>query len=160
MGQEDVIVADTQGQEVKIKIAQITEIQSIRQIKVEPREKTTKENAEEADEALIYAPLIPVAIALWPFLRAMGLDAGKNDEDKEKAMRAYGGMSKEDLITYLGEPIEKYHCDDKYGGQEVWVYKKDQVLRGGRALFIRLAEGKVYHTGSVKNFRGAVHQTV
>lgn len=139
-GQEDVIVIDEQGKEVRLRLADITEIKRIRRFKVVPH----KSKAEAAGEVLIYAPLIPVAIATWPFLRAMGLDAEKNSDDDEKAQLAYGGMSKEDLMTYVGGPLEKYHCDDKSGGHEVWVYKKDQVLRGGRALFINVADGKVY----------------
>lgn len=149
---EDVIVKDAHGQEVKVKIAQITEIQSIRWIKVKPKGKTTGEAAEESAEALSYAPLIPVAIATWPFLRAAGLDAGKNADDKGKAFMAYGGMSKEDLITRIGDPMEKYYCEGKNGDYEVWIYKKDQVLRGGRALFIRSEDGMVYHTSHNTTF--------
>jgi len=151
-GQEDVVVTDGQGQDVRIKIDKITEIQSIRQLKREPREKRAKGDREEIGYLLIYAPLIPVAIVTWPLLRVMGLDAVKNAEDKEKAERAYGGMSRQDLITYVGEPVEKYHCYDKYGGHEVWIYGKDQVLRGGRSLFISLTEGDVYHTSHDTTF--------
>lgn len=151
-GQEDIYVADAHGKEVKINLAQITEIQSIRQIKIVPRQKTTAEVADELGEGALYAPLVPVAIAVLPLLRAMGLDAGKNDADKGKARLAYDGMSKNDLIANIGEPIEKYHCKDEYGGQEVWIYKKGQVLRGGRALFIHLGDGKVYHTSHDTTF--------
>jgi len=38
VGQDDVIVAGANGQEVKIKIAQIAEIQSIRKLKKNPRQ--------------------------------------------------------------------------------------------------------------------------
>ncbi|MBN2332422.1 MAG: hypothetical protein JXO49_12610 [Deltaproteobacteria bacterium] len=151
-GSEDVIVTDLQGQEVRVKIAQITEIQSRRQIRVMPKGKTTDEAAEEAAEALTYAPLIPIAIATWPFLRASGLDEGKNADDKEKALIAYGGMSKEELIKHLGDPMEKYYCKDNYGDEEVWIYNKDQVLRGGRALFIRSADEMVYYTSHNTTF--------
>jgi len=151
-GQEGVFVADAHGEEVRINFAQITEIQTIRHIKRTPRQKTPGETAAEVGEVAEYAPLIPVAIATLPFLRAMGLDAGKNDEDKGKATLAYGGMSKNDLITHIGDPMERYHCADKYGGHEVWIYRKDQVLRGGRALFIGLADGKVYHTSHDTTF--------
>lgn len=56
-------------------------------------------SATAVTESLIYAPCIPAAIATWPFLRASGLDALKNDEDKSKARLVYEGMSKKDLIT-------------------------------------------------------------
>jgi len=151
-GQENIYVRDADGNEVKINIAQITEIQSIRQIKITPRKKTTGEAAADLGEGALYAPTVPVAIATLPFLSAMGLNAGKNDEDKGKAQLAYGGMSKDELTTYIGEPDEKYHCKNKYGGNEVWVYKKGQVLRGGRALFIGLNDGKVYHTSHNTTF--------
>ena len=153
-GQEGVIVTDTHGQEVRIKIAQITEIERIRRFKVESRKKTMGEKAGEAGEVLTYAPLIPVAITSWPFLRASGLDAGKNDDDNEKAKLAYGGMSKEDLVTYVGEPKEQYYCREVKGtgGKEVWVYEKDKVLRGGMAMFIDLDEGVVYHTSHHTTF--------
>ena len=145
-GQEDVIVADPHGQEVKIKIAQITRIQSIRRIKVKPYKETTSDVAEASAEFLIYAPLIPIAIASRPFLGAMGIDQQKISDDEGKAMMAYGGMSKKDLITYVGEPAEEYYCESKQGGFEIWVYEKAQVLRGGRALFIDLDDDAVYNT--------------
>lgn len=151
-GQKDVIVTDAYGQEVQIEIDQITEIERIRRFKVVPRKTTMGEKADTAGEVLIYAPLIPVAIASWPILRMFGLDAVKNDDDKEKALLAYGGMSKEDLTMYVGEPKEKYYCKNKYGDQEIWIYEKSQVLRGGRALFIYLDDGVVYHTSHDTTF--------
>lgn len=151
-GQEGVYVVDVRGQQVKINVDQITGIQSLREIKNTPHKKTTDKTAEELSEAALYAPLVPVAIISWPFLKAMGLDAGKNAEDGEKAQLAYGGMSRDDLATYVGEPLEKYHCKSKYGSNEVWIYQNDHVLRGGRALFINLEDGKVYHTSHDTTF--------
>ena len=151
-GQEDVFVADARGEEVRINFAQITEIQTIRHIKRTPRQKTPGETAEEVGEVVELAPLIPVAIATLPFLGAMGLDAGENDEDNGKASLAYGSMSKNDLINHIGAPMEKYHCKDKYGGHEVWIYRKDKILRGGRSLFIQLSDEKVYHTSHDTTF--------
>jgi len=151
-GQEDVFVQDARGEEVRLNFAQITEIQTIRYIRRTPRQKTPGETAEEVGETVELAPMIPVAIATLPFLSAMGLDTGKNDEDKGKAALAYGSMTKNDLITHIGDPVERYHCEDKYGGHEVWIYRKGQVLRGGRVLFIGLADGKVYYTSHNTNF--------
>jgi len=151
-GEEEVFVADPHGEEVRINLAQITEIRTVRYIKVTPRHKTTGEKAEEAVVFLEYAPFIPVAIATWPILRVSGLDAGKNAEDTGKASMAYGGMSKEDLITYIGEPMEEYYCEGKHGDEEIWIYEKSQVLRGGRALFINLDDGVVYHTSHNTTF--------
>lgn len=143
-GGEDVIVTgENDGKEVKIKISQITEIRRIRKIKVAPNRNKTGNVAE----GLIYLPLIPFAIASRPFFRAMGLDAEKDSIDAGKAMLAYGGMSKKDLETYVGEPVEKYYCKSKQKDNfEIWVYDKEKVLRGGRTLFIDLATGKVDHT--------------
>lgn len=151
-GRDNAIVTDAHGQELQIRIAEITEIQTIRHIKIRPREKTSGNTAEAVGEGLIYAPLIPVAIATWPLLRAMGLDANKNAEDKEKAMMAYGGMSKEDLIAYIGKPKEKYYCKGEHGDQEIWIYEKSKILRGGRSLFINLDDGMVYYTSQDTNF--------
>lgn len=143
---EDVLVRDVQKQKLRLKIAQITEIKSIRHIRVKPKRRTTDETVESAAEALTYTPLVPLAITTWPFLRASGLDEGKNADDKVKALIAYGGMSKKELVKYVGEPIEKYYCKDNDGDEEVWIYNKEQVLRGGRAIFIRSANKRVYYT--------------
>jgi hypothetical protein len=149
VGQEYVIVTDLDAKEVKIKIADIIEIERIRKMKTpaNSRDKKGSSTADAVGETLIYTPLIPVAIGTWPFLRAMGLDAKKNDEDEEKARLIYEGMSKKDLILNIGEPKEKYHCEAKNarGDEEIWVYEKGQVLRGGRTLFIDLDKGVVYH---------------
>ena len=150
-GQEEVLVMDARGKEVRINFAQITEIHTIRHIKRTKRQKTTGKTAEEVVEVVTLAPMIPL-IATLPFLRAMGLDGGKNAEDNGKARLAYGGLSKNDLVTHIGAPMEKYHCADVYGGHEVWIYRKGQVLRGGRALFIKLADEKVYVTSHHTTF--------
>jgi CRISPR/Cas system CMR subunit Cmr4 (Cas7 group RAMP superfamily) len=148
-GQNYVIVTDKRGQEIRLSISEITEVERIRRIK---RSDTSSKNgesntAEAVGETLIYAPLVPVAIAMWPALRASGLDAGKNAEDNRKARLVYEGMSKEALKTYVGEPKEKYYCEAKGRSKahEVWVFEEDKVLRGGRALFVDLESDKVYH---------------
>jgi hypothetical protein len=148
--QGEVIVIDANDkQQEKIKIAQITQIQRIRKIKVAPAQNKTGSVAE----GLVYLPLIPFAIVSRPFLGVMGLDANKNSTDAAKAMLAYGGMSKKELITYIGEPVEKYFCKSKQKSNiEIWVYDKSQVLRGGRTLFINLADDKVYHTSADTTF--------
>ena len=149
VGQKYVIVTDMDEKEVKIRIADITEIERIRKIQTptNSREEKGSGAADAIGETLIYAPLVPVAIGTWPFLRAMGLDAKKNAEDKEKARLIYEGMSKKDLMLNIGEPKEKYHCEGKNGSgaEEIWVYEKGQVLRGGRSLFINLNKGVVYY---------------
>jgi hypothetical protein len=155
-GQKYVIVTDRHGQEIRLAINEITEIERIRRIKRpdSTAKKGESSNGEAVGETLIYAPLVPVAIAMWPALRASGLDAGKNAEDKRKAGLVYEGMSKEDLKTYVGEPKEKYYCKAKGKGKayEVWVFEKDKVLRGGRALFIDLESDKVYHNSYHTSF--------
>lgn len=149
-GQDYVIVTDErQGKEVKLAISEIVEIERIRRMKstVTSAGKHQGNTAEAIGETLIYAPFIPL-VTVRPLFGAMGLDEEKNSEDGEKASLAYEGMSKEDLRTYIGEPKEKYHCKAKDGSvaNEVWIYREDQVLRGGRSLFIRLDDEKVYHT--------------
>jgi hypothetical protein len=52
----------------------------------------------------------------------------------------------------VGEPKEKYYCKAKGKAYEVWVFEKDKVLRGGRALFIDLESDKVYHNSYHTSF--------
>jgi hypothetical protein len=148
-GQKYVIVTDKRGKEIKLATSEITKIERVRRIKRPDNSPNKGESntAEAVAETLVYAPLVPIAIATWPVLRTSGLDAGKNAEDNRKARLVYEGMSKEDLRAYVGEPKEKYHCEakDSSGDYEVWVYEKNQVLRGGRALFIDLEKGEIYH---------------
>jgi len=155
-GQKYVLVADDQGQDIRLATSEITEVERIRKIK-KPASSSAKSEASTAETVgifLIYAPLIPVAIASWPALSAMGLDAHKNAEDAQKAKFVYRGMSKEDLNEYIGEPEEKYYCE-AHGGreaEEVWVFGKDKVLRGGRTLFINLKSGTVSHNACPTSF--------
>jgi hypothetical protein len=155
-GLKYVIVTDKRGKEIKLAISEITKIERVRRIKKPDNspEKGESNTTEAAAEILIYAPLVPVAIATWPVLRTLGLDAGKNAEDNWKARLVYEGMSKEDLRVYVGEPKEKYYCEakDRSGDYEIWVYEKDQVLRGGRALFINFDKGEIYHNSYHTSF--------
>ena len=144
---DDVIAIDEHGKETKVKLAQIMEIQTTRWVWIERGGETIGKAAEASAEALLYAPLVPLAIAGWPFWRS----AGFATDDSGKAMLAYEGMTKEDLVTYIGNPVEIYHCNDEYGGHEIWVYKEDKVLRGGRALFISSNKGKVFHASNDPN---------
>jgi len=141
-----VIATDKHGNEMKLTTSEITEIERIRWIN-RPKPSGKNKTTEAIGETLTYAPLIPVAIVSIPFLNAMGLDAKVNAEDNEKSRLVYEGMSKEELETYIGKPKEKYYCDNRrgYPANEIWVYEKHQVLRGGRALFINLEKNKVYH---------------
>ncbi len=162
-GQKRVIVMDKHGKEIELMTTEVTKIERIRRIsRPENSAKKGKSNTAAAvAETVFYAPMIPAAIVLWPFLRASGLDAGKNAEDNLKARLIYKGMSKNDLLTYIGEPMEKYLCIPKEQNnwskeKEVWVYGKDKVLRGGRSLFIDLNKGEVdhnsYHTSFFKKW--------
>ena len=155
-GQKYVVVTDTRGKELRLSISQITEIERIRQIK-SSETSTTKGGGNAADtvgETLIYGPLVPVSIALWPALRLSGLDAKKNAEDNQKARLVYEDMSKEDLKRFVGEPKEKYYCESqgKSKAHEVWVFEHEKILRGGRALFIDLTTDKVYHNSYNTSF--------
>lgn len=148
-GQECVIVTDEHhGKEVKLPISEITEIEHIWRIK-RPANSGGKHQANSAEavgESLIYAPMIPIAVSTWPFLRMMGLDEKKNSRDREKALWIYGGMNKDVLRESIGEPKHRYLCKSENSRDrfEVWSYENDQVLRGGRFLFLNLDKGKVY----------------
>lgn len=155
-GTNAVYVAQTDRRPVKISLARITQIETLRRIRITPRQRTTGAAARSLGEAAPYVPLIPFALTTWPLLRATGLDAAKNDADKGKAQLAYGGMSKSELIRQIGEPVERYLCKGKSRDNEVWIYGKGQVLRGGRALFIDSVSGKVYYTSyNTTFFKGA-----
>ena len=134
---------DQHGNGIKVPINEITEIKRLRWFNASSK----VEHTEAIGEALIYAPLIPVAIVVTPFLKAMGLDAQANAQDSEKSHLVYVGMSKEELETYIGKPKEKYYCSNKTGqpSDEVWIFEPHQVLRGGRVLFIDLESNQVYH---------------
>lgn len=102
-----------------------------------------------AGEALIYAPLIPLALTR-PLFRAVGLDGQKNEDDNSKARRVYQGMSRKDLLESVGEPSEKYACllnlhNKPAIPQQIWVYPDEKVLRGGRTLTLDLATETVSH---------------
>lgn len=158
-GKKRVIVMDKHGKEIELMTTEVMKIERIRRI-LRPDDSAKKGKSNTAGavaDTVFYAPMVPTAIVLWPFLRASGLDAGKNAEDKLKARLVYEGMSKSDLLKYIGEPMEKYLCIPKEQNrwskeEEVWVYRKDQVLRGGRSLFINLDKGEVYYNSYDTSF--------
>lgn len=144
-----VIVKDAKGNEARLAIDRITEIARIQTLKRADAPAGTHQGSalEAAGEALILAPLVPVAIVSWPFLGALGLDEEKNSQDREKALLAYGSMSREAVREGIGAPQARYYCRDSTGRQiEVWSYDATKVLRGGRFLFFNSADGTVYFT--------------
>lgn len=152
-GEKYVIVTDKRGKEIKVITSDITKIERIRRIKSSKgsHEKKESHTAESVAAAVTYAPLLPVA-TLWPLTRPWGLDMQHNAELRTKAQLVYHNMSMKDLRAYIGEPKEKYHCESKYGGEFIWLYEKEKVLPGGRALFISKRTGKVYHNSSDTTF--------
>ncbi|RMF24645.1 MAG: hypothetical protein D6760_02890, partial [Deltaproteobacteria bacterium] len=109
---------------------------------------------EGAAEVAVYAPFLPL-VAARPVFGLMGLDEGKNADDEEKAALAYEGMTKDELLAYVGEPKERYRCESLAGAarpKEVWVYENDKVIRGARAMFLELPQGVVYHTSEDTSF--------
>ena len=148
-GQDYVIVKDERNKkEMNLPINDILEIEHIWRFKKQStsRKKHKEETADAVGEFLIFAPLIPVAIGMMPILEVTGLDAKENAKDESKAGLVYRGMLKEDLRVYVGEPKNKYLCKDiNFGDYEVWIYGKDQVLSGGRELYIDLDDNTVYY---------------
>lgn len=143
-GEKNIVVTDKRGQETKLPINDIIQIERIRQTNIQP---VSGNVSEVIAETAIYAPLIPVTLPMWPVLHMSGLDAQQNAKDNEKARLVYEGMSEEELIKFIGIPKEKYFCEAKgqLTAHEVWVYDEEKVLRGGRALFIDSLSDKVYH---------------
>lgn len=147
-GREYLMAADVaQGKEVKVAMRDITGIERIRRFDQSAASSGKDVSAGTAiGETLIYAPLIPVAIVSRPFLRAMGLDEEKNSNEREKALLVYGGMTRDVLKASLGEPVQRHLCsgDDPQKKFEIWSYRKEQVLSGGRFLFLDADKGAVF----------------
>lgn len=135
--QQHVIVTDVQGRDL---VLPFNEIDRLRYLSAREQPESSRDVSvgETAGYALIYGPMVPIAVAALPVLSAFGLNEGKNSADERKAALVYKGMSRNQLRTYIGEPKERYSCDGYAGYTEVWVFENDVVLRGGRALFIHL----------------------
>lgn len=151
-GREYLIVSDaSQGDEVKVAVQDVTEIVLSKRFEAPTTTGNTSSSTGSAiGEALIYVPLIPVAIVSRPFLRAMGLDEENNSNEREKALMVYGGMSKKALKDSLGLPLQQHLCntDDPQSKFEVWQYKKEQMLSGGELLFLNSEKGVVFFASS------------
>lgn len=152
-GREFLIASDTpQGKEMRVAVQDVTEIE--RSKRFEPTSTTTGSTSSSTGaavgEALVYAPLIPVAVVSRPFLRAMGLDEEKNSNEREKALMVYGGTSRDVLKASLGVPLQRHLCnsDDPQSKFEVWRYKKEQMLSGGELLFLNSEKGVVFFASS------------
>lgn len=143
-----VIVTNAKAEASRMALSEIREIYRVYHPKKTIRKSSgTSTTAEEVGVALIYAPLIPVGVASWPVLSAMGLDEQKNSEDREKARLVYDGLTRPELEGIQGAPVEKYLCqrtDRKDSPVEIWAYEKEKVIRAARYLFIDTKTGKVY----------------
>jgi hypothetical protein len=160
---ESVIVYGVDGKETEIVFSAITDLQVFKKQQTANQTVSHKvSNVSGAAEGLVYAPLLPVAIGTWPLLRAMGLDQSKNESDNARARLIYHGLSRQDLLSGVGIPREKYSCIQKLNlrekrdiAHEIWVYDESLVLRGGRTLFIDQGTGIVshnsFHTTFFKN---------
>lgn len=160
---ESATVIGAEGKE-EIPFADITELLISKKPKAlsqldSQKKASTRAASSGVGEALMYAPLIPIAVVSWPLASAMGLDESKNDLDRAKARRIYHGMSKNDLLESVGAPKEKYSCflklplTEKQGtADEVWIYDDGKVLRGGRTLFINIDKGTVYNNSHHTSF--------
>lgn len=152
-GREYLMATDVpQGKEVKVAVHDITGIERIRRLDQSAASmgKTSGDTGTAIGTALIYAPLIPVAIVTRPFLRAMGLDEEKNSNEREKALLVYGGMTRDALQASLGAPVQRYLCsiDNSQNKFEIWSYRKEQMLQGGEHLFLSTDKGAVFYVSS------------
>jgi hypothetical protein len=147
-GDDTVVVRDERGTVSKIAINVITDIYRVTHFDTENEQEGKRRGSAAATvgETMIYAPLVPVAVVSWPFLRAMGLDEHKNSNDREKALVIYGGMTKQDLHKAIGEPDNRYRCHRKDSSDwfDIWNYDRDKVLYGGQYLFFSEKDGEVY----------------
>ena len=143
---EHVVIANAKGAVSRLAIREISEIYRVYHLKQQASQSTPNNTEEAVGETLIYAPLIPVAVVSWPVLSSMGLDEHRNSEDREKALLLYQGMTRSELETVQGKPVEKYNCLRQSGkgtSYELWGYDKNKVIRSARYLFINLNDGKV-----------------
>jgi hypothetical protein len=140
-GKDYLVGLDENNNILKITLSDIKEIEKVRE-KV-PKESKSSTSATDLGEFAIYAPLIPVGVA-WPVLGGpLGLDEGANSIARQKALLIYGDMTREELRVHVGEPQQRYQCED---GTEVWAYSAEQVLYGGKFIFISNWNQKVYFT--------------
>jgi hypothetical protein len=140
-GNDYIIGLDEGGKELIIALKDIKEIAKIKERPRAKRDSST--SAEDLGELAIYAPLIPVGV-VWPAIGGpLGLDAEANSRELQKALLIYGGMTREELRANVGEPQQRYQCKDE---SEVWTYNAEQVLNGGKFIFISNLNQRVYFT--------------
>lgn len=163
-GKDHVSVLAPQGQEQLVRFADVTDLLIIKLPKKDqqaavPARTTASGAAGAVGEALVYAPMVPIAVVSWPLLNVMGLNGAKNSDDTARAGRIYMGLSRQDLIESIGEPREKYACTMRVKlkgkpdeAEEIWVYDEDKVLRGGRTLILESANGLVWHNSFSTTF--------
>lgn len=159
-GKDSAIVSGLEGKAAEVRFSDITALLIHKKPEAQkqmnpPKEASTSSSASATAEALIYAPLVPL-VTVSPLFGAMGLNASDNSADNAKARLIYHGMSRQDLLSSIGTPKEKYACilklPAKGVAQEVWVYEDRKVLRGGRALFIDRDTGAVSHNSFHTSF--------
>ena len=158
-GHQYVTVSDHNNEEMKFSFREIEEIVRITQIK---REKNNDHyhgtTSEYIGETLIYLPLVPIGLVGAPIHWALGGESKsrKNTNDYLKASLVYGGLSTKELITYLGQPEEKYHCIPKWQPTpyDVWIYPSDKIINSKG--HIRIYSGPTTDTAlvSLNSFPG------
>lgn len=163
---DHVTVVASEGLDQQVRFSDVTDLLIFKRPRKDeqqaaPNRATASGAAGAIGEALVYAPLVPLAVATWPALNVMGLNASTNSADDERARRIYEGLSKQELIDSIGRPKERYACikknprDKDDAAEEIWVYDDDRVLRGGRTLIISNQSGLVtynsFHTTFFKD---------
>lgn len=133
-GFEYVTIASGHSNEVmKIPFSEIEEIVRTTQIKREKNKVHYQGTTSQyIGETLIYLPFVPIGLVGAPIHWALG-GKTKSQEDTDdylKASLVYGGMTKKELITYVGQPEEKYHCIPKWQPTpyDVWIYPSNQII--------------------------------
>ena len=100
-----------------------------------------------AAEVVIYTPVLITALPLAPVIIPMTKSMAARNV---KVNSIYQGMTKDELLFYLGEPRGKYQCFSMSGTmfeseKIIWEYSKEQVLPGTDLMFFKPGEQEVYH---------------
>lgn len=131
------------GKEVTLAINDITQIEYIKLPKNIGKSSggmTASEAVEGAALLSSIAILAPFAFVIWPFYDDPMADQKREVEENRKAKLVYIGLTTEQLIESIGEPLERNLCGS---WREIWIYNEDKVLPGGKFLTIDRTNRKV-----------------
>ena len=136
-----ILVTNRKGQDKAVAMADVVALEHVREFR---HASSAEEEAEGAAEFVMLSPLLPAALLVGPYF-------GSIDEAERKADLAYDGLTKAQLIQWLGPPLERHRCISSDGStSELWIYPPSKVLSGGQIMHLD-EHGKAYFF-SMKNY--------